>query len=103
MGMIYLAFKLPPEVMATFPVGRPFRHSVALMRLHFSIILGPPLRWIAPSTPPPPMRVELAAFTMASVSMLLYLLEPNESAFYLHGIYYRSFFSSIIYVYNAKT
>src|SRR3974377_1433456 len=27
---------------------------------------GPPARWIAPSTPPPPMSDELAAFTMAS-------------------------------------
>ena len=31
------------------------------------MISGPPARWIAPSTPPPPISEELAAFTMASV------------------------------------
>src|SRR5437868_6713492 len=31
------------------------------------MILGPPARWIAPSTPPPPANWLLAALTMASV------------------------------------
>src|SRR5579864_2893839 len=30
---------------------------------------GPPARWIAPSTPPPPASEELAALTMASTAM----------------------------------
>src|SRR3990170_1163501 len=60
--MTYRAFKLPPVVITALPVGQPpiFRHS--------SIICGPPARWMAPSTPPPPLRPEFAAFTMASVS-----------------------------------
>src|SRR5271165_5521362 len=37
------------------------------IRLQASRMAGPPARWIAPSTPPPPSREELAAFTMASV------------------------------------
>src|SRR5262249_3725536 len=32
------------------------------------MILGPPARWIAPSTPPPPANRLLAALTMASVA-----------------------------------
>src|SRR5713226_5779140 len=33
---------------------------------HSSRIARPPARWIAPSTPPPPMSDELAALTIAS-------------------------------------
>src|SRR5437867_13056449 len=38
------------------------------MALHSSRICGPPARWIAPSTPPPPKSPGLAALTIASVS-----------------------------------
>ena len=37
------------------------------MRRHSSRMAGPPARWMAPSTPPPPSRPELAALTIASV------------------------------------
>ncbi|HEX6808646.1 MAG TPA: hypothetical protein VF118_11705 [Gemmatimonadaceae bacterium] len=32
---------------------------------------GPARRWIAPSTPPPPARPPFAAFTIASVGMVV--------------------------------
>src|SRR5690606_17803546 len=38
------------------------------MRLHSSRMAGPPRRWIAPSTPPPPSSVEFAALTTASTA-----------------------------------
>ena len=38
----------------------------ATIFLHSSNIAGPPALWIAPSTPPPPIRLEFAAFTIAS-------------------------------------
>src|SRR5690606_21687209 len=38
---------------------------------HSSSRPGPAARWIAPSTPPPPSRVELAALTMASMSSVV--------------------------------
>src|SRR5579884_2811165 len=58
----YLACKRPAPVATALPVGqRPIlRHS--------SMMLGPPARWMAPSTPPPPASAELAALTMASAS-----------------------------------
>ena len=40
------------------PVSQPFR------RRHSRRRSGPAARWIAPSTPPPPRREVLAAFTM---------------------------------------
>src|SRR5437867_4042023 len=62
----YFALRLPPVVITASPVGSSPRCSRIL--LHSSSIFGPPARWIAPSTPPPPIRLELAAFTIASVS-----------------------------------
>src|SRR5579883_2959099 len=61
----YFAFKRPAPVATALPVGeRPIlRHS--------SMMLGPPARWMAPSTPPPPASAELAALTMASASTLV--------------------------------
>src|SRR5207302_8560886 len=58
----------PPVVATARPVGRPSGNCSARIRLHASRIRFPPLRWMAPSTPPPPMSEELAAFTMASAS-----------------------------------
>src|SRR3989338_8546703 len=56
------AFRLPPVVITALPVGQP------PIFLHSSIIFGPPALWMAPSTPPQPASLELAAFTIASVS-----------------------------------
>src|SRR5438093_4477003 len=47
------------------------------MRLHSARIAGPPRRWIAPSTPPPPIKEELAAFTTASTSCAV--MSPSAS------------------------
>src|SRR5882672_1377801 len=48
--------------MRASPVGQPpsVRHSARSS--------GPAARWMAPSTPPPPNRLSLAALTMASTS-----------------------------------
>ncbi len=54
----------PAPVMTASPVGQPpWRETICR---HSSRIVGPPRRWIAPSTPPPPSSVVLAAFTIAS-------------------------------------
>src|SRR5881296_2057214 len=55
----------PPRVSLASPVTQPpsVRHSAR--------ISGPPARWMAPSTPPPPSSDELAAFTMASTSCVV--------------------------------
>src|SRR5262249_12112519 len=39
--------------------------------LHSASNSGPAARWIAPSTPPPPSRVRLAAFTIASMGSVV--------------------------------
>src|SRR5437867_10701023 len=51
--MTFFAARRPAPVIRASPVGQPpiFRHS--------SMIVGPPVRWMAPSTPPPPRRDEL--------------------------------------------
>src|SRR3984893_15601016 len=51
--------------MRACPVGQPpsVRHSASRS--------GPAARWIAPSTPPPPSRVLLAALTMASTASVV--------------------------------
>src|SRR5687768_18232252 len=54
--------------MTASPVGKPFGWVVSRICLHSSRICGPPIRWIAPSTPPPPSSVELAALTIAITS-----------------------------------
>src|SRR2546428_10532520 len=56
------AWRRPPPVIFASPVAQP------PSRRHSSRIAGPPARWIAPSTPPPPRSVVLAALTIASVS-----------------------------------
>src|SRR5436309_10053250 len=60
------AFSRAPPVTTACPVGQP--PCLATIERHSSRICGPPARWIAPSTPPPPRREELAALTMASTS-----------------------------------
>ena len=64
--MTHLDGSLPAVVITASPVGHP--PFSALMASHSIIISGPPSRWIAPSTPPPPTRREFAALTIASVS-----------------------------------
>jgi hypothetical protein len=39
---------------------------------------GPAARWIAPSTPPPPSRLEFAALTIASTSS--FVMSPRTIA-----------------------
>ena len=51
-----------PEEILVCPPGQPFSVSHSLRRDH------PAALCIAPSTPPPPSREELAALTMASIS-----------------------------------
>src|SRR5687767_8503562 len=58
--MTYRAGSSPAVVAFASPVSQPpsWRHSWR--------IAGPPARWMAPSTPPPPSSDEFAAFTIAS-------------------------------------
>src|SRR4051812_13705361 len=44
------------------------------------MMLGPPARWIAPSTPPPPANRLFAALTMASTSCCVMSPSTNSSA-----------------------
>src|SRR6266404_4730441 len=62
----------PPRVSLASPVAQPpsVRHS--------SRIWGPPARWMAPSTPPPPSSVVLAAFTITSVAWVV--MSPRTSS-----------------------
>src|SRR5208283_417415 len=76
--MTYLAGRRPPVVRTALPAGR--RPILATMRLHSSRIEGPPARWMAPSTPPPPRSEELAALTMASVVSLVMSAGPWNSS-----------------------
>src|SRR5450830_890189 len=64
--MTNLAGSWPPGVMTASPVGRPEGKTVRLSSWHAERMVGPPARWMAPSTPPPPKREPFAAFTMAS-------------------------------------
>src|SRR5437762_8772898 len=66
--MTHFAWSFPPVVATACPVGRPSGWGSRRMARHSSRMAGPPLRWIAPSTPPPPSSVEFAAFTIASAS-----------------------------------
>ena len=54
-----------PVVATAAPAGSP-RVAPARSARQARPISGPPARWIAPSTPEPPSRLELAAFTTAS-------------------------------------
>src|SRR5450759_3949442 len=58
----------PPVVAPACPAGRPSRYVVARSSRHAARTSGPPRRWIAPSTPPPPSIAELAALTTASTA-----------------------------------
>ena len=58
----HCTFSTQPEVNFASPVLHP--PSVA----HSSRSEDPAALWIAPSTPPPPSKEELAAFTMAPIS-----------------------------------
>src|SRR5271157_4417430 len=64
--------------MTALPAGRV--PILATMRLHSCRMEGPPARWMAPSTPPPPRREELAALTMASVVSLVMSAGPWSSS-----------------------
>ena len=57
------AFKFPPDVIAAPPTG------IVPISSHSAWICGPPLRRIAPATPPPSCRSLFAALTIASVSI----------------------------------
>src|SRR6185436_7531634 len=64
--MTWRARSSPPPVTTACPAGQePIRATIAR---HSSRIAGPPARWMAPSTPPPPRSPGLAALTMASAS-----------------------------------
>src|SRR3546814_18773408 len=54
-----------PPVTLSSPVGQPPR------ALHSARRPGPAALWMAPSTPPPPSRDRLAAFTMASTASVV--------------------------------
>src|SRR4051794_19442724 len=60
--MTWRAGSLPAVVAFASPVSQPPSSR------HCSRISGPPARWIVPSTPPPPSRLELAALTIASTA-----------------------------------
>src|SRR5438552_1275767 len=64
--MTWRAFRRPPPVITAWPAGQ--RPCWPTTVLHSSRICGPPARWIAPSTPPPPRSDGLAALTIASTS-----------------------------------
>ncbi len=54
-----------PGVITASPGGKAMRDiRVSRIRRHAARISGPPARWIAPSTPPPPRSEEFAAFTI---------------------------------------
>ena len=61
------------------PVGKPLGYCFRGCVLAFVVnLLGPPLRWIAPSTPPPPSKIELAALTIASVAFFGNIPDFND-------------------------
>src|SRR5262244_100072 len=64
--MTHRAPRPPADVATAWPVGRPSGYRDSRSSRHSARIVGPPRRWIAPSTPPPPSSDELAALTMAS-------------------------------------
>src|SRR5512141_1273249 len=64
--MTNLAGSSPPGVMTASPVGRPEGQAVRRSSWQAERMAGPPARWMAPPTPPPPRREPFAAFTMAS-------------------------------------
>ena len=69
--MTQRAGRSPATVATASPVGSPSRNVVLRTRRHASRSFGPAARWIAPSTPPSPSIVWLAALTMASTSCVV--------------------------------
>src|SRR5512135_2991657 len=57
------ALRFPPPVITADPVGHPLYFV-----FNSDMREGPPVLWMAPSTPPPPANAELAALPMATVS-----------------------------------
>ena len=66
------AGSLPAVVAFASPVSHPPSRRLS------SRIADPPARWIAPSTPPPPSKDELAALTIASTSC--FVMSPSTSS-----------------------
>src|SRR5687768_6796533 len=66
--MTHRAGRFPAVVATARPAGRPSGNRSARRRLLSSRMAGPPRRWMAPSTPLPPISEEFAAFTTASTS-----------------------------------
>src|ERR1043166_1526630 len=77
----YRAFRFAPEVITACPAGRVPRCSRIF--LHSASRAGPAARWMAPSTPPPPSREELAALTIASLdSSVILPTTSSRTAFF---------------------
>src|SRR3954470_3637469 len=70
--MTYRAASRPPPVAFASPASQPpsDRHSATSS--------GPAARWIAPSTPPPPRRLEFAALTIASTARVV--MSPSKNS-----------------------
>jgi hypothetical protein len=68
----WVATRLPPGVMTASPT------STGPWRTASSSMMSPPLRLMAPATPAPMARVELAALTMASTSQSV--MSPRSMA-----------------------
>src|SRR3954451_4507306 len=75
--MTHRALSRPAVVGTASPVGRPLGWVLRLSSWHAARISGPPTRWMAPSTPPPPSNEELAALTIASASTSV--MSPTSS------------------------
>src|ERR1044072_3645698 len=77
--MTWRAGRRPAPVMTTSPVGSPPGGCVRRISRHSSSIEGPPAGWMAPSTPPPPSSVELAALTTASTASRVMSPTPTRT------------------------
>src|SRR6516164_2364417 len=73
---MYFAGKFPAPVATALPAG----HWPISLRIRSSsrMISGPPARWMAPSTPPPPASAEFAALTIASAATRV--ISPSRKA-----------------------
>src|SRR5258705_13528565 len=74
----HLAGSRPAVVATALPVGQVANAASSRM------MVGPPARWMAPSTPPPPAREELAALAMASTGILV--MSPSTRRMVCVGI-----------------
>src|SRR5678815_5849767 len=70
--MTFSASSIPALVATAWPVGQ-----LPILR-HSAMMVGPPARWIAPSTPPPPDSWALAALTIASACC--FEISPSASS-----------------------